>query len=310
MNPERKLILLPMDGSDRSMEVVKYISKAMNLANAEIVFLSIIDKTPDVFWDTERDPTVSMHMEHMKSWDTYKEQKMQDRLKTACKILEAAGVPKSAVTCNLQKRQSGIARDIIAEAKFGYDLVALARSGLGRMDDSMLGSIAAKVFINVSDAPICLLGGKPKAGKILVGLDNSLGSVRVVNFVCKMLNASNQTVCLAHVVRIPETVGGEPLDENNVSKITREHEAVMKPVFENAIKSLTSAGFAPENISTKLITTGGGRAANLFTEASAGKFGAIVVGRRGTDDVAEFSMGRVAYKLGYIAKNVALWVIA
>lgn len=310
MNPERKLILLPVDGSDRSMEVVKYISKAMNLANVEIVFLSIIDITPDVFWDTERDSTVSMHMNHMKSWDTYKEQKLQDRMKTACKVLEGAGVPKSAFTCNLQKRQHGIARDIIAESKFGYDVVAIARSGLGGMEDSMLGSIAAKVFINVADTSICLLGGKPKAGKILVGLDNSLGSVRVVNFVCKMFNASNQTVCLAHVVRVPETRDGKPLDEDNINKITREHEAVMKPVFDNAIKNLTSAGFAAEHISTKFITTSGGRAANLFTEANAAKFGTIVVGRRGADDVAEFSMGRVPYKLGYISKNVALWVIS
>ena len=55
MVPERKLILLPMDGSDQSMEVVRYISRAVNLVNAEIVLLSIIDKTPDVFWDPERD---------------------------------------------------------------------------------------------------------------------------------------------------------------------------------------------------------------------------------------------------------------
>lgn len=310
MNPERKLILLPMDGSDQSMEVVKYVSRAVNLTGAEVVFLSIIDKMPDIFWDTERDPTVSEHLEHMKDWDTYREQKMHECFMAACEILEAAGLPKSAVTCNVQRRQSGIARDIIEESKFGYDALAIGRSGLGRMDESMLGSVAAKVFINVVDTPVCLLGGKPETGRILVGLDNSLGSIRVVNFVCRMLNASNPTVCLAHIVRIPQTKNGKPLDEDSVDKITREREAMMKPVFDSAVKSLTSAGFAPENISTRLIEVSGSRAVNLFNEAKTGKFGTIVVGRRGVSDVAEFTMGRVPYKLGYIARDVALWLVS
>ena len=101
-----------------------------------------------------------------------------------------AACPESALTCNVLKRKRGIARDIIDEARFGYDAVALARSGLGKIDESMLGSVAAKVFINVSDATVCLLGGKPEAGRIFVGLDNSLGSLRAVNFACKMLNTS------------------------------------------------------------------------------------------------------------------------
>jgi len=309
MSSERKLVLLPVDGSDESMEVAKYISKAVNLSNTEVVFLSIIDKMPDIFWETGRDSTVSEHLEHMKSWDTYKEQKMRDCFQSVSQILGSAGVPMSALTCNVQKRKNGIARDIIAECKFGYDAVAIGRRGLGRMEESMLGSIAAKVFINVVDAPVCLLGDKPKAGRILVGLDDSLASIRVVNFVSKMLTASSPAVCLAHIVRIPDTKDGKPLDEDNVDKISREHEVQMKPVFDNAIKALTTAGLAPENISTKFIKASGSRAANLFNEAKTGKFGSIVVGRKGINDTAEFTMGRMPYKLGYIAKNIALWLV-
>lgn len=73
MSPERKLVLLPLDGSDQSMEVVKYVSKTVNLCDSEVIFLSVIDKMPDIFWDTETDATVSKHLEHMKDWDTYKE---------------------------------------------------------------------------------------------------------------------------------------------------------------------------------------------------------------------------------------------
>ncbi|MDR3557438.1 MAG: universal stress protein [Syntrophobacteraceae bacterium] len=310
MNPERKLILLPMDGSDQSMEVVRYISRAVNLVKAEIVLLSIIDKTPDVFWDPQRDQAVSEHLEHMKSWDTYKEHKMGECLAAACEILEAGGLPKSALTCNILKRKRGIARDILDESRFGYDGVVLARSGLGRIDESMLGSVAAKVFINVADSTVCLLGGKPEAGRILVALDDSLGSLRAVNFVCKMLNTSGTAVCLAHIVRLPWNRSGGELEEEIASRITLAHEITMKRVFDRAVDRLTGAGFSAENVSTRLIKTSGSRAATIYNEAKAARFDTIVVGRRGIDDVPDFNMGRVPYKLGYIAKDVALWLAA
>lgn len=309
MGPERKLVLLAVDGSDQSMEVVKYVSKAVNLSQAEVVLLSIIDKAPDIFWEMGQDPTVSKHLAHMENWDSYKEQRMQECMDSACSLLAGAGVARDAMTCNVQRRKVGIARDILNECKFGYDAVAIGRRGLGKMDESMLGSVAAKVFINVVDAPVCLLGGKPKPGKVLVGLDNSLAAVRATGFVSRMLGGPNVSMTLAHVVRIPQTDNGRNITEKDAEKIVREQEAAMKPVFDSAIKSLTAAGVKPDNISVKMIQSTGSRAMTLYNEAKSGKFGTIVVGRKGVNDVEEFTMGRIPYKLGQIAKNVALWLV-
>jgi nucleotide-binding universal stress UspA family protein len=291
------------------MEVVKYISKAVNLSQAEVVLLSIIDKAPDIFWEPGQDSTVSKHLEHMESWDSYKEKRMSECMKNACSLLATAGMAKDAMTCNVQKRKVGIARDILTECKYGYNAVAIGRRGLGQMDESMLGSIASKVFINVVDAPVCLLGGKPKPGKILVGMDDSLGAVRAANFVAKMLCNPDVSITLAHIATIPGTQNGGVPSEDDAAKIVREREAKMKPIFDSAIKSLAAAGVKPENISIKVIKGSGSRAANLYNEAKTGKFGTIVVGRKGVNDVEEFTMGRMPYKLGQIAKNVALWLV-
>jgi nucleotide-binding universal stress UspA family protein len=309
MSAERKLVLLPVDGSDQSCEVVRYISKALNLSNAEVVLLSIIDKTPDIFWDSGQDPQVSKHLEHMKSWDSYKEQRMRETMDRACKILEQAGVTKTSVTCNIQKRNEGIARDIICECKFGYNAIAIGRRGLGQMDESMLGSVAAKVFINVTEAPVCLLGNKPKPGKIMIGSDDSLSAIRAVKFVAKMFNPVDTSVSLVSIARIPETGTGKPLDEKNVARIVEEREASMAPVFEKAKRTLSAAGFKPEKISAKVVRGAGSRAVNLYNEAKVAKCGTLVVGRKGVNDVQEFTMGRIPYKLGQIARNVALWLV-
>ncbi len=109
------------------------------------------------------------NLEHMKSWDSYRNSGCASACRSRAIILEQAGVARVAKTCNVRKRKEGIARDIICECKYGYSAVAIGRRGLGQMDESMLGSIAAKVFINVADAPVCLLGGKTHAGKIHAG---------------------------------------------------------------------------------------------------------------------------------------------
>lgn len=307
MSPERKLVLLPVDGSDQSMEVVKYVSKAVNLSQADIVLLSIIDKPSDIFWDAGQDVEVSKHIEHMQSWQSYKEQKMRECMEDACKILEQAGVPRSGMTCNIQRMKEGIARDILGECKFGYSAVAFGRRGLGQMDESLLGSIAAKVFINVPEAPVCLMGGKARPGKIMVGLDNSLSAIRAVKFVSRMLNPCER-VELVHIVRTPEP-GDKPLDKASIDKMVQTQETLMKPIFEDAVKTLTAAGFAADRIGARVVQAGGSRAVSLYNEAKTGKFGTLVVGRKGAKDVQEFTMGRIAYKLGQVARTVALWLV-
>jgi nucleotide-binding universal stress UspA family protein len=309
MNPDRKLLLLPVDGSDQSMENIRYVSKVVNLTEAEVVLLSVIDKAPEIFWETGKDTKVDDHHKYMSSWNEYKEGKMRECMGDACKILEAAGLPGSAITCNTVKRNEGVARDILNECKFGYNAVVIGRRGLGRMDESMLGSIAAKVFINACDSPVCLLGGAPTPGKIMIGVDQSLSTIRSVNFVARMLKPEDSTVAIVHVARLPQEEGGAMPDDQGVQEIIQECEIALKPVFENAVRTLTAAGFAPGRITTRVIKGAGSRAVNLYNEAVKGQFGTLVVGRRGIKDVQEFTMGRIPYKLGQIARNIALWLV-
>ena len=308
MVQDRKLILLALDGSDQSMEAVKYVSSAVNLSKAEIVLVSILGKVPDFYLDWQKDSKAAKHAEQLQAWDEYKETKIRECMEKASGLLEAAAGPGKTVTCTVQKRKEGIARDLICECKYGYNAVAFGRSGLGRMDESMMGSIASKMFINVADAPVCMVGGKPKAGKILVGLDSSLASVRVVNFVGQMLCNGNPSVTLLHVLRAPHAEGGE-IEKGRLEEIAGAQEQLMKPVFEKAAASLKDFGFKPEKISTRVVSGVGSRAQAIFEEAKKGKYGTLVVGRKGHSDVQEFTMGRVPYKLGQVAKNMALWLV-
>lgn len=309
MSPERNLVLIAVDGSEMSTNVVRYISSAVNLSKSEVVLLSVVDKVPDVFWDFEKDRTVAKHQEHMEAWDKYKCGKLQDCMDGLCRMLEEAGVPRQAIVCNVKKREQGIARDIIDECKYGYNAVAVARTGLGDMDESMLGSVAAKVFINVADSPVCLVGGKPAAGKILVGLDSSMASLRVVDFVGKMLCNGDPQIKLVHVLRVPTAEDDKLIDPARAKEAAKEHEKLITPIFEDAIKSLVECGAKRKNIKTEIIRKAGSRAVAINEKAKSEGFDTIVIGRKGLSDVQEFQLGRVAYKLGQVARGKALWLV-
>jgi nucleotide-binding universal stress UspA family protein len=310
MGADRKLVLLALDGSEQSLEMVRYVSQVLTLSNTEVVLFHVFEKVLPIFWDREQDPMAAKHLEYMQGWSSHKEEKVREFMEQASQLLANAGMPKDSVTINLQQRKQGIARDILEESRFGYDVIALGRRGLGGMEDAMLGSVANKVLMHAAGPAICLVGGKPRTGKILVGLDNSWGSMRAANFVGKMLSKENPSITLAHVVRFPQEEESGPLSGDYLQKIQDEAAEAIKPTFDKVIKSLTGMGLGAEKINTKVLSGVVSRSTALLNEARNGRFGTIVVGRRGVSEVEEFEMGRVAAKLTQVARDMAVWVVS
>jgi nucleotide-binding universal stress UspA family protein len=308
MNTDRKLVLLALDGSEQSLDVVRYISRILTLSNTEVVLFHVFEKVLPIFWDREQDPVATKHLEYMEGWSAHKEQKMREFMEGARQILTLAGLPEKSIVITIQARKQGIARDILEESRFGYDVVAMGLKGLGAIDDSTLGSVANKVLMHVHGPAVCLVGDKPKEDKILVCLDKSWGAMRAANFVGKMLNKGQPSITLAHVVRFPEEEEG--FSSAFFQKLQDESQEEIKPRFEKVIQSLAAMGVNPIKIRTKVITGVVSRFTALLNEARNGRYGTIVIGRKGISEVEEFEMGRVGSKLVQAARDMAIWVIS
>jgi nucleotide-binding universal stress UspA family protein len=74
-------------------------------------------------------------------------------------------------------------------------------------------------------------------------------------------------------------------------------------------KHLSSIGFDPKIFRTAILKEKASRADAIARAADAHGFGTIVVGRRGSNVVDEFTMGRVTRKLLSLAFNRAVWII-
>ncbi|MCE5333132.1 MAG: universal stress protein [Desulfobacteraceae bacterium] len=306
----KKRILLLVDGSSQSSEMVAYISKIYVLWQTEIVLFNVLDSVPESFWDWEKDPLGPQYVSSLKDWENRKEAKILDFIESTRQVLINAGALEKLIRVKVQKRQTGIARDVIAEAKSGYDAVALGRRGLGAVAEPALGGVASKLLGTLTNIPLCIVSGQPKLGRILVGLDNSAGSQRAAVFVGKHLGASEPSITLAHVIRNPERTHPDLIAEEYAQKILESAQSAIVPVFNKVTRSLKTAGIKSSKINTKVITGVGSRAGALFDEATHGGFGTLVIGRRGISEVVQFQMGRVAAKLTQISNQMALWIIA
>ena len=188
---------------------------------------------------------------------------------------------------------------------------------MSRLKDLVWGSIANKLVGHLLHRPLCVVGGTPQAGKILVALDTSEEAMRTVDFVGAMVDGTEREVTLFHVIRGLD-LGAQRYEttfvlhkewQGEVRKHFREAERSTEALFQEAVGRLEKAGVEDDRISTKVVTGLASRAKAIIEEANKGGYGTIVVGRRGLSRVGEFFLGRVSNKVLQLAKEMAVWVV-
>ena len=177
----------------------------------------------------------------------------------------------------------------------------------------MLGSVANKLLEKLARVSLCIVGGEPGAGKVLLALDTSDGAMQAAKFVRNMLGGSIQEVKMLHVVR---GLGAHQREQVNLVKPDFEKEWLeieenrITSVFEKAKNFFLKGGLDPRRLSTKVISGVSSRSATIVREAQEGGYGTIVLGRRGLSKVQDFFMGRVGYKVIQQAEKHAVWVVS
>ena len=293
----KKRMLLAVDGSENSLEIVRYVAKIPAFREMATVLFNVRSQIPEGYWDLEKNSSVAWRIGEARVWEKEHDRVIQGCVQKAEKILQVAGFSKESIEVKIHNRKSGFARDIAKEAERGYDGVLVGRKGISNLKDLVLGSIATKLIEKVSFTPILVVGKNPKTGSVLLALDGSDNATRAVDYVGKVLGGSDYEARLIHVIRSdnPEYVNERKMEMNGV--------------FDEAKGALIISGFNPDRITTKIVTGVRSRAAAVAQEARDGGYGTIVVGRRGLSRVRDFLMGRVSHKLIHLAKNQAVWIV-
>jgi nucleotide-binding universal stress UspA family protein len=303
---------LALDGSDRSFEVVKYVSRVALFKEARLRLFSVYEGVPSYYNDIDSsDPAFTSAFREVYAWEAEQKKRLSAGMDRARGHLLEAGFPEDRIETVVQKRKVGIARDILKESADGYSAVLIGRKGESVLKGVLFGSIAAKLIDRITDVPLCVVGRDiPVTGKILVALDTSENSMRALTFMAEHLAGQGIAIELFHVIRgRKDDIPVELLDVLRPNERQEQIEREMVKVFDRAKSRLLEAGFSPEQIGTKIVTGRRSRANNIMREAEEGDYGTIVLGRRGLSRVQDFFMGRVSDKVLQMARFHAVWLV-
>jgi nucleotide-binding universal stress UspA family protein len=304
-----KKILIPLDGSDRAMGTVRYITKIDPFLHMHLVLFHVFSSVPEGFWDMETDPRSIATVKQVRALEIERRKNIQRYMDDARRILLKAGVPEDAVTLKIQNRKKGFARDIIREAQDNYDAVVTRRRGMTGLRGIVLGSVATKLIEKLAFIPLVLAGRKPPGNKILLAYDGSEGSRHAVDFVGRMLGGCDFEICLMHAVRGREQKLPDQPQLYSPRQYVESARKEMTAELTTARNKLIDMGFKAHQLSTRLVTGVASRAGAIVAEAQQENYGTIVMGRRGLSRVREFFIGRVTNKVVHLARERTVWII-
>ena len=309
MTKQTKKLLLAIDGSDRALDMVKYVSQFAPFHEMRAVLFNVHSGVPESYWDLEKNPQYSQAAREVRAWEMEQRKVINENMEKARQLMIRAGFPQHEITVKVQNRRRGIARDIIHEAGNGYNAVIIGRKGFGTYKEIIVGSVANKIVEKSAFLPVLMIGHIPPDENILVAIDRSEGAMRAVEYVADTLGGLDFKIHLLHVIRgVGDLQPGLPhlfFPKDSVEQAAQE----INVVFDKARRRLMDAGFQENQITTKIISGAQSRAGAIIQEARDQDYGTIVIGRKGLSKIQEFFMGRVSNKVIHTVRNRAVWVV-
>ena len=229
------------------------------------------------------------------------------------KRLIAMGVPNKRIEMVAQQRMLGRSRDILEYARKGlYDAIVVGRRGLSRIQKTFMGSTSAELLENADEVPVWMVDGKVISQRILVAVDGSESSYRALDHVGSMLFENEETTyCLFHVSQKAEHIDALSYAKDDLdiqAIVAKSTKRMMREFFVAAEQKLKDAGIAADRVD---IITKAKRKTSvgkmILAEAEKGKFGTVVVGRRGADRAHYF--GSVSRYVTQRITDRALWLV-
>lgn len=296
-------LLLPVDGSSRSMDTVRYVGQVEAFKKMEVVLFNVFSKVPETYYDLAKEPKCYGTVAQVRAWEIQCRKEIETFMDKAGRVLTTAGFARGAVAAKIQNRRKGIARDILAEAQTGaYKAVVMRRRGFGAVRQFVMGSVAAKLVEHLTFAPLLIVGRAPLTDKYLVAMDSSTGAMRAVNFAAGMLGGTDCGIRLFHAER-GGAVAGQPALQ------ATEAPANIHQAFDLARGRFVAAGVDPKRIETQLLAGVSSRAAAIVNDARSSGCGTIILGRRGISAVRSFFIGRVGNKVINLGRTHTVWVV-
>lgn len=309
---ERK-ILAAVDGSVFSFNALRYLSQLFTDLDDILVHLLYVVPSPPppvgADWLDERDRLLSLSPTTRARYVGAKR-----FMEEAVLQLGRRGIAPEQVSCRVQLSRTGVAADIIYEAKQGlYDALLIGRRGVGIIEEMIGGSVSATAARQVHDLPIWIVDGKVNARKFLLPVDTSFNSLKAADHLGFILQGNPYAeICLLHLPSV--LIGGNTkpdwpeLHALWGEEWCNEHLHQEESVIHGPRRILLDRGVAPERITWQHEGRSLSPHKPIVKKSMVDDFGTIVIGRRAKVKSQGVFSG-VSDKVLSIASQVAVWIV-
>ena len=151
-------ILVAFDDSDNAMRAVEFVSKSFTL-DSRITLLNILQDSITLcdMNSPELTPYFLTQQSAFCALEGKKKEVVNEAMEKAKEALVRSGFTEKNISMKIEKKKSGIARDLINEAQSGYDLIVIGRRGLSGIMEFILGSVSQKVLHYAKDTSVMVV---------------------------------------------------------------------------------------------------------------------------------------------------------
>ena len=153
-----KKILLAIDDSENARRAVEFVANFFTPDN-KITLFNVVPDTATLC--AMNSPELTPYFKSQQSSFCLLEEKkkkiVNDAMQKAKRILLDAKFEEKNITIKSKVKKIGVARDIIKEAKSGYNAVVMGKRGLSGIKDFILGSVSQKVFHTAKDISVLVV---------------------------------------------------------------------------------------------------------------------------------------------------------
>ncbi len=140
-------VLIAFDDSENAMRAAQFVAEAYKPEH-EITLFSVVPDAAAVcdMNSPELTPYFLAQRDTFCTMEDMKKDLLIQASQKAKDLLVEAGLDESKITIKIEAKKEGIARDIVTEARSGYDTVVMGKRGISGIKDFLLGSISQKVL--------------------------------------------------------------------------------------------------------------------------------------------------------------------
>jgi len=152
-------VLVALDESENALRAAAFVGRHIS-PDHQVLLLSVVPDTAALC--DMNSPGLSPYFMSQKgafcSLEDKKKELLSQAMAEAKEGLVKAGFSPGNITTKITTQKKGVARDILAEAASGYDMVVLGRRGLSGIQGFLMGSVSHKVLSGSGDIPVVLVG--------------------------------------------------------------------------------------------------------------------------------------------------------